>query len=384
MLKRLLFSIFIIQAGAILSFGQVDDCEIILNRATEQLDAGHFLGIDSLLMPCLKGGFSREQRQRAYLLLTQVYLLLDDSESAKESYLKLLRANPEFEADPSRDPIDVVYLSKKFTASPVFSLFGRLGGNASIVRVIKSLSITGENINTKYNLKVGWTVAAGVDWNITPAVSLSTEFQYSFMAYERMQTDLWSTSTTALIEKQNWVGAPILIKYSFSPDKKLVPYVYGGLGFSFLLKTTGNPTLIDRASATDEAETPSRSPDVTFEFKRNEWNRSLIVGGGVRYKWGLHYLIADLRYSFGLSNLVDYDGAVYDYSHSITNGENINNTSDPLVSSGTPVWRQAYSDDFFRMDNLYLTIGYQHQLYKPRELKKARTQSIFRKLGKKK
>jgi hypothetical protein len=199
MLKRLLFSVFIIPAGFIVSFGQADDCEIILNRATEQLDAGHFYGIDSLLMPCLEGGFSREQRQRAYLLLTQVYLLLDDSESAEESYLKLLRANPEFEADPDRDPIDVVYLSKKFTASPVFSLFGRIGGNASFIHVIKSISISGEDITAKYHFKPGWTVAVGGDWNITPIVSLSTELQYSFMSYEKEEDGLWSTPTSTTL-----------------------------------------------------------------------------------------------------------------------------------------------------------------------------------------
>ena len=122
---------------------------------------------------------------------------------------------------------------------------------------------------------------------------------------------------------------------------------------------------------------------MNYEFKRRNWNRTVIVGGGFRYKWGLHYLFADVRYSLGLSNLVDYSGAVYDYSYSGSNGEYIDNTGDPLVSSGTPVWRQSNADDFFRMDNLIISFGYQHQLYKPRELKKARTRSVFKKLGKK-
>lgn len=102
MIGRLLLFFIVFQAGCIVSFAQIDDCEISLNQATEELNAGHFHGIDSLLAPCLKSGFSREQRQRAYLLLTQVYLLLDDSEAAKASYLELLRANPEFEADRSK------------------------------------------------------------------------------------------------------------------------------------------------------------------------------------------------------------------------------------------------------------------------------------------
>ncbi len=378
MIGRLLLFFIVFQAGCIVSFAQIDDCEISLNQATEELNAGHFHGIDSLLAPCLKSGFSREQRQRAYLLLTQVYLLLDDSEAAKASYLELLRANPEFEADPARDPIDVVYLSKKFTASPVFSLFGKAGGNASFINVIKSISITGEPLDTKYNLKPGWTVAAGLDWNIKEKISLSTELQYSYTAYQREQKNLWSTSTTTLDEKQNWLNIPLLVKYSFTPGQKVVPYVYGGFSIGFLFKSTGNPTLIDKTSSDDESETRSRSADLNYDFKRISLHHFIVLGGGVRYKWGIHYLFADLRYSNGLTNIFDYSGVVYDYSYGLRSEDYQDNTSGPLQASGTPVMRQANTDDFFKMNNLYVTIGYQHQLYKPRELKKAKTKKVLR------
>lgn len=382
MAGRLLFLILVFLAVRMTSFAQIDDCEVTLNRATEELNAGHFHGIDSILTPCLKNGFSREQRQRAYLLLTQVYLLLDNSAAAGESYLKLLRANPEFEADPARDPIDVVYLSKKYTASPIFSLFAKLGGNASFVDVIKSTSITGEPIDTKYNLKPGWSVAGGVDWNAFDKISFSVELQYSFTAYQREQTRLWSTSTTVLDEKQNWLTIPLLAKYSFAKGKKVVPYVYGGVSLGFLLKSSANPTLIDRMSSDDESETPSRSADLDYGFKRESMQQSILLGGGMRYKWGIHYLFVDLRYSHGLSNLFDYSGAVYDYKHSIETDGYTDNTIPPLQTSGTPVMRQANMDDFFKIHNMYLTIGYQHQLYKPRELKKAKTKSVQKEVNK--
>jgi len=101
-------------------FAQGNNCEETLNTAAEEFAAGRFYGIPAMLKPCLDKGFSREQRQRAYLLLTQTYLLLEDPVAAEASYLEVLKANPEFVADPARDPIDLVYLSKKFTAAPVF------------------------------------------------------------------------------------------------------------------------------------------------------------------------------------------------------------------------------------------------------------------------
>lgn len=353
-----------------------DDCEILLNQATEELNAGHFSGIDSLLMPCIKGGFSREQRQRAYLLLTQVYLLLDNPEKAEDSYLEVLRANPEFVTDPTRDPIDVVYLSKKFTADPVFSVFGRLGGNATSVNVIKDLSVTGEALNTKFVFLPGWAVAVGGNWNVNEKISLSTELQYAYTTYRREQTNLWDgTSDTKLQDRLTWFNIPLTAVYNFKTGK-VVPYAYGGFEIRYLVSSRANPTLNDRVSATDESVTPSESPIVNYSFKRKSLNRSLVLGGGLRYKWGLHYLFGDLRYTIGLKRVDRY--AVVDNSKGSTNGVYSDNTSAPIVASGEPYFRYASAESAFKLSHLYITVGYMHQLYNPRKLKKARTASVLR------
>src|SRR3954470_14125817 len=99
---------------ALQSVAQSDDCEITISRALDEFNAGHFYIIPSVLEPCLNQ-FTTEQRQRAYLLLTQTYLLLDDPIGAKQSYLSVLKANPEFLTDTAVHSIDVIYLSKRFT-----------------------------------------------------------------------------------------------------------------------------------------------------------------------------------------------------------------------------------------------------------------------------
>src|SRR3954463_16202373 len=91
-----------------------DDCGVTLTAAVDEFNAGHFNAIPALLNECMDK-FTREQRERANMLLTQTYLLLDDPIGAEHSYLAGLKANPEFLADENRDQIDVVYLSKKFT-----------------------------------------------------------------------------------------------------------------------------------------------------------------------------------------------------------------------------------------------------------------------------
>jgi hypothetical protein len=137
---RFVFGLMLLMPTQIL-FGQTDDCEQTLTTALDEFNAGHFYGLSAILKPCIDNGFTLEQQQRAYLLLAQTYLLIDDPIGAEDSYLKLLKANPEFVTDEARDPIDVVYLSKKFTAAPIFSLFGRVGGNISIARVIHDIDL---------------------------------------------------------------------------------------------------------------------------------------------------------------------------------------------------------------------------------------------------
>src|SRR5688572_1283900 len=128
---------FICMASYALVNGQnQEECEVVLNRATEEFNAGHFYGIPAMLNDCLNKNQRADWRQRAYLLLAETYLLLDDPFGAERSYLEILKANPEFITDRDRDPIDLVYLSSKFTATPIFSLHGRIGLNVTPVRPI--------------------------------------------------------------------------------------------------------------------------------------------------------------------------------------------------------------------------------------------------------
>src|SRR5271154_2886847 len=106
---------------------QSTECEQTLNQATSEFTSGHFYEIPGLLKPCLdRNDFTNEQRVRAYLLLCQAYLIVDDPIAAEDSYLKLLKADPEYVATKEKDPIEIVYLSSKFTSTPIFTPHLRL------------------------------------------------------------------------------------------------------------------------------------------------------------------------------------------------------------------------------------------------------------------
>lgn len=347
-------------------WAQGNTCEEQLNAAAAEFDAGRFYGIPGMLKPCIDNGFTREQRQRAFLLLTQTYLLLEDPIAAEDSYLKVLQSNPEFETNPEVDPIDVVYLSRKFTADPIFSIYGRTGANTSIVRVIHAVDpVSGlEPQKTKYSLRPGWQFALGLEWHLSQRFSLNGELNFALTSYKKDLTRRFERDELEFIDKQTWISVPLSLKYSDNIGK-FRPYGFLGYSVNLLAQDRGEITIMNNDVNPDGSGVPitktAQSPTLNFNDQRNRLTYSFFIGGGVKYKWKLDYLFAELRYSFGMNNLVKEEN----------------------IFSSSAMLEYGLVDDYFRFDNLSLSVGYVRPLYKPRKLKKARTKSLLRFIKKK-
>lgn len=365
---RTLVGASLILWSTILSWSQEVTCEQVLNQATEEFNSGRFYGVPGMLANCIRDGFTREQRQRAYLLLTQVYLLLDDPLAAENSYLQVLDANPEFATDPAVDPIDVVYLSKKFTASPIFSVYGRMGTNVSINRVIHEIlpSSGPVPISTQYTIKPGIQVLGGIDWNYSEHLALSAEIGWTLTDFKRERFNVFERDQQIFFERANWVQLPVMIKYSFdrfykSQVRKFLPQAFAGVSFSYMFSSKGELEIFNNNQGDNGLNTIiASSPKIDFLPYRNRLAASFIVGGAVKYKWKLDYLFADLRYAFGLTNLV----------------------TNTTTFAGRPMQEFGHVDDYFRLDNLSVSIGFIKPLYKPRKLKKAKTKTVLKSVKK--
>lgn len=379
MWRNLIFG-FMISFSSILSVEAQDACEVTLNMATEEFNTGHFYGVPALLSPCLDEGQNREWRQRAYLLLTQAYLLLDDPIGAKNSYLKLLEATPEYVPDASRDPIDLVYFSSKFTAAPVFSLFAYTGPNISQEKILRDANaassdpFSANQIKKKYSIRPGFQFGAGVEWHYDENLSATIEINYLHSAYKKTTSNIYGLDELEVIDRQNWVRIPMAVKFSDHVGKYR-PYGYAGFSLDYLASDNATITNInnDMNGLIPISQPPSESPIQNFTGKRIRFNQSLFIGGGIKYKLGLNYAFVDARYSIGMKSIVDVDRVYVEY-----NGDD--KSSDSVLKSGESTFARGHVDDVFRMNNVIISIGYIHPLYKPRELKRARTKSILRRI----
>ncbi|NBW34855.1 MAG: PorT family protein [Cytophagia bacterium] len=364
--KRLLaksgLAISIICLFASLTTFAQDKCdpEAILTQATDEFNAGHFYGIEALLTPCMGNKtFTKEQLVRAYQLLTQTHLILENPEAAEASYLNLLKANPEYICNPERDPIDVVYLSKKFTATPIFSWFVNVGGNISIPRVLIDYEVNAGS-DQEYTLKPRWYAGGGIIWNYNDRLTAEAGLNFSNNTFGYFEDKIFVDDQLTMTETQYSLQLPISIKYTHV-RQKLSPYIYAGVTGGLLLSSRQNFLFIDKTPGATAGEGLEQSAELELNnrFRRDLLNRSLHVGIGFKWKYKLDYLFVDARYGFGLNNIVRDNNLVRD--------------KDDIFPTSVAALKVGYVDDYFRLDQAMITVGYIKPLYKPRKLKRART-----------
>lgn len=362
MKRRILFFVLLFSMVSTSLWAQDPEPEQIILQAGDEFNAGRFYGLPTLLKPVLENPkTTNEQKVRAYLLLTQAYLILDDPIAADDSYLKLLRADPEYVANTARDPIDVYYLSKKFTSIPIFTPHLRIGLNTSLPRNIYEISTTGTPLDSKNILKIGIQVGGGIDWNLNNNWSICAEGNYSYKAFKRETTGFFDADDQVIVEKQNWFDIPMYVKYS-DDSGNIRPFGYAGFAINLLFSARGTDWQLRDGSIDNSTFKEATGPAEVLTSKRNFINRSLVIGGGAKYKIGKDFVYVDLRYMAGLSNLTKVDDNYY-----------LDGDFDPAVT------KYAEVSDLFKLDNLSLSFGYIHPIYNPRKKSKPRLSNFFRK-----
>jgi Outer membrane protein beta-barrel domain len=343
-----------------IAFSQ-ENCQQSINQANDEFDAGRFYSLPALLKNCLDGGFTQEQRFRAYYLLVQAYLILDDDIAAEDSYLKLLRENPEFVPNEKDDPIDIVYLGRKFTTRPRFTPHYLAGLNLSLPQSISQVSTFSSDASLNRTPRIGFQLGAGVDWNMSDNWSLGLEGIFASKSFRGVANNISKSDNLEIIDNSAWLDFPLVLKYSYDSGRWR-PFVYGGFALNLLLSSSAS--LIFNDVIVNNQVRPAEGVDESFTFQRNFLNRSIVLGGGIKYKIGKNYFYADARYMVGLNNLT-------------IPGKNYYNSDGTLA---TTITTYQYVNDFFRLDNLSLTFGYIRPLYNPRKIKRVKPMGLFKSL----
>lgn len=323
-----------------------DDCSSILENAELLFDQGIIEDIPSLLVDCLEDGFTPQEKKRAQKLLILSYLFDNRVQEAEDVMMNFLKENPEYEIQPG-DPPEFTTLFAEFRTYPFLSAGVFFGGNLTSAAKLQQYgpfntnTDKGEFYITSPDIQIG----AALHIFLTESIELNIESiytRYNF-AYRNLQYGFAEVSMT---EKHQRLEFPVSATYDLVDlSDTWIPYFRMGASYGMILEASTDYTR-SHINTGEEVFSPVEAKEVYIDGKRNSNVFSAILGGGIKYKIPRGYFFLDLRYSYGLSELVNPETR-WDQD---------------------TVFRFYYADSDFHLDHFSFSIGYRYSFFKSTKL----------------
>ena len=340
-MKKTLLLILISCTLAYRATGQ-STCTQTLRTARATYDQGRLHELPLLLDDCLSNGFTDQEKVEAYKLLTLAYIYLEEPKKADETMLKLLNTDHYFEINTSTDPAEFVALYKTFRTKPIFRLGGKIGANASQPNVLEAVEANNGKSEYKYGVGVQFHVNAEIPIKKNIIINPELGIQQKNFGYKNTVTFTDSSFNTTATEKQTWISLPISVQYELS-SVKFHPYVSLGIQGDYLL----NSSISGRRQRKGYQLIEDKSFDV--KAQREKINLSVIAAAGAHIKLGGGFIIAEVRFTYGLTKL-NSKATGYDIDNNLT-------------------FQYGYADSIFKLNSLSVTAGYVYNIFKPKKLR---------------
>ncbi len=329
--------------SATLHAAWAQNCSQTLRLARSTYDQGRLHELPKLMEKCLRDGFTKQERVEAYKLLTMAFIYLEEPEKADSSMLLLLHTDPYFELNKDVDPAEFIGLYKTFRTDPVYRIGLKAGPITSQPNV--SSSNFANDGSSKYSGKIGFAVGAFAEIPVLKKFILNPElyFQSKTFGFD----NAYGIASTPATETQTWISAPISLQYEFFKEKfkdkklRILPYASLGVQVDYLLSGT-----IDLATnKAEQLPVPLKSYNVSL----SKLNISAIAAVGAKIKAGPGLLIGELRYAYGLKNLLNPEDV---YANPFT-------VFDNYIVPG-----------IYKVNSLSFTVGYAYNIFRPKKLKR--------------
>ena len=331
---KFLFTFIIVFCSVFGLFGQ-EDCSSKLVEAQGLYRRGLIEDIPQLLMPCIESGFTRAQRNEAYKILVLAYLFDGDQYNAENTMIDFLKKNPEYEVMPN-DPVEFISLFETFRSLSVFSFGLKFGPNATNPRIIEPYNQGDVNHTISRNI-TGGGYHAGLSVNRYFAKRMFLNLginiihnSYKFVEEPVDESKEPSILTTSLKESLDRYEIPLSVGYEFE-HKEFNSFIRAGASISKIFHVSGTPEK-DNAILAEENMTDNRD-DILYM-----WH----VGAGIKYKVSRGYLVLDIRYHYGLNNIV-------------------------IPETRYNLGLLGHVDDDFSLSSFTFSFGYYFSFYQPRK-----------------
>jgi hypothetical protein len=332
-------------------------CAQTLRLARATYEQGRLQEIELQLKSCLESGFTKEEKQlkvEGYKILCLSYIYLEEPEKADEAMLNILRTDPYFQINAAVDPAEFVALYYTFRTWPIYRIGAKLGLNASQPNV--SETITAVDINNggsgEYKYLIGFQVGAAADlplYFISKKLTLHADLMFQQKRFELTLNANRGEGTTGEpftnnftgIEAQSWLSLPVTIEYEIIDNKKFHPYVALGAGIDYLMGST--------ITTVRPRDNQASIEEKSFSPKREKINLNVIAAAGVKLPLASGFIVAEVRYFYGLSDITSQETALSNTKFALDYG---------------------YADSIFKVNSVAITAGYIVNIFNPKKLKR--------------
>lgn len=316
------------------------NCTQVLRLMRTTYEQGRLHELPTLAEGCLAApegkGFTKEERREAYRILTLTYIYLEEPEKADESMLRLLETEHFYELNPTIDPAEFVVLYNKFRHDPIFRYGLKIGGNMTMPGTIEY-----QNIGSTGGGKGKYTLAGTIQimamfekdmpW-FNKMFVLAPEIGWVNRTFGYENPDLGlgdggavgtgTISNQVFAISQSWLDLNAIIQYKLENTVQRQLYIGLGPGASMLLSSSNQATTTIGTGANKYTVT---GPAVDDKTCYNKFVYSVTLVAGAKLKIGELYLTGDVRYQYGINNVVnsasrtneelafDYQGRYNDY-----------------------------------------------------------------------
>ena len=204
--------------------------------------------------------------------------------------------------------------------------------------------MSAEGTNEKYKSRLGLNAAGAVELHFNKIIGLNVELEFSYRSLMKERDDHQGSQQLIMTENLVHASLPVSIRFTY-PGEKYYPYIYGGYSPSYTLLA---------------GESNVRTPDKDLEqevFGLNikpqvsTFSQSVFFGGGIKRRFGYKYVLVDMRYRLGMTNITNEETA-FDFSN-----------EDNRIAT----FKYLNGRDDFRWNGIELSVGFVWPMYKPRE-----------------
>ncbi|NOT73831.1 MAG: PorT family protein [Cyclobacteriaceae bacterium] len=356
-MKKLYLLFLVLGAAYTNVLAQNINCSQVLRLARSQYEQGRLHEMPALMEGCLNDksgkGFTKEERREAYRLLTLAYIYLEEPEKADESMLALLNTDHFFQINNSLDPAEFIALYNKFRHDPVYWLSLKFGVNVTQPSVSGNYYVGSHAANAgKYALSPNIQLALAFEKDILNKwlpnkLSVAPEVGYVARSFGYSNPNLaLSDETSSPISSQtfefsqSWIDLNVMVNYKLRNTQNYKSYIGIGPGVSYLLSSTvqastvlGNGFTVTGGSVIDKTS-----------YKQLVYSINAAIGA--KLKFGDVYVLGEVRYQYGLNNIVDP----------------AHRTNQEIAFD----YQGQYNDT--RLSNLSISIGVAYPYFKPKKL----------------